>query len=79
MNWAHWRVTIGARASVLAPTFLSQVQIILSDQISSHFVVLEPNEQAAGGPAWMMLEGMMRTNWTGAAKYPARGPPGCGR
>ena len=65
VNWAHWRVNVGGQTrSVLSRVAFAGVDYSQRSNKFAHHLVLEPNEQAAGGPAWLMLQsGVMERQW----------------
>jgi hypothetical protein len=64
--WAHWRIPVGTRSR----SVVSRVAFVGSDFSGrpgkfAHHVLLEPTEQPAAGPAWLLQQpGMMEASWS---------------
>lgn len=67
---AHWRIAIAGRTR----SVLSRVALVGSDYSGrlnklAYHLVLDPGEQSAAGPAWMLAQpGIMQTSWEGDAR-----------
>lgn len=67
VSFAHWRAEIGGRFySILSRVCSAGVDYTKRSNKYAHHVVLEPAEQTAGGPAWMMMQsGLLQEKWAG--------------
>jgi hypothetical protein len=76
INFSHWRVAVAGKSkSVLSRVAFAGADYSGRSNKLAHHIMLEAAEQAAGGPAWMMLKaGLMRTTWAGAPQQFPAGP-----
>jgi hypothetical protein len=76
VNQSHWRITIaGKQRSVLSRVAFAGADYSGRSNKLGHHIVVEPGEQAPGGPAWLMLKpGVMRTGWTDNPQQLPAGP-----
>jgi|GEM_PF-4712482 len=76
VNWSYWRITLGGvQRGVLSRVAFAGADYSQRSNKLAHHVVLEPSEQAPGGPAWMMLQaGALRTSWNGEPEQTTSGP-----
>lgn len=76
VSFAHWRVTVAGKSrSVLSRVAFAGADYSQRSNKFAHHVVLEPGEQAAGGPAWMLRQrGVMRSSWSSEPQLLAAAP-----
>ena len=74
--YSHQRMIIaGNTTSVLTRTSAYGMDYSGRQNLISHQVTLESNEQSAAGPAWLMQQsGVMRSRWLGHCETPSQGP-----
>ena len=75
--WAHWLMDLGGReVSVLSRICDSGLDYTQRTNAFAHHLELEPEERAAGGPAWMLRQpGLMAQNWDGRVGTIPRSAP----
>jgi hypothetical protein len=76
INWSHWRIVVAGKSrSVLSRVAFAGADYSGRSNKLAHHIVVEPAEQAAGGPAWMELKpGVLRIAWTEAPHQVPSGP-----
>jgi hypothetical protein len=77
VQWAHWRVTVaGKTRSVLSRVASAGADYSGRSNKFAHHLVLEPGEQSAGGPAWLMKQpALLAREWAGKPAWIPTGRP----
>ena len=75
--WAHWLIQVGGReVSVLSRVCDAGLDYTQRTNTFAHHLALEPDERAAGGPAWMLRrDGVMAARWDGRVGTISRPAP----
>ncbi|MEO1527284.1 MAG: hypothetical protein AAFX06_17790 [Planctomycetota bacterium] len=73
--YAHQRLNLaGSQTSVLSRVAAYGTDYSGRPNKLAHHILLDSTEYAAAGPAWLMLQSLMRRDWFGQCETPSSGP-----